>query len=58
MLAAFAAAEAALGLVLLIIGVVRGNGLYIGGGVLLLAIAARTDFRRRAARRLARRPPP
>lgn len=54
LLAAFAAVEAAAGLTLLIGGLAMGSALYVGGGMVLLAIAARTTYRRRAARRLAR----
>jgi hypothetical protein len=59
LLAAFAAVEAAAGLTLLIGGLATGSALYSGGGLVLLAIAARTIYRRHAARRLARlgRPP-
>ena len=49
LLAVFAAVEAA-GLTLLIGGLATGSALYTGGGMVLLAIAARTTYRRRAAR--------
>jgi hypothetical protein len=49
LLAAFAAVEAAAGLTLLIGGLVTGSALYTGGGIVLLAMAARTTYRRRGA---------
>jgi small neutral amino acid transporter SnatA (MarC family) len=54
MLLVFGLVEFAVGTTLLVFGLIHHDGLLIGGGCVLFAIAARTWVRRRSALRLTR----